>query len=412
MCNIICLRPGVLPKKKEFETMVYNNWHGYGLILKVDNKLEVIKDVPEENDPEEIWKLLTDNLEAERFLHVRHATAGDIDMDNAHPFPVISTKKTDIWFMHNDTLPEYEPKSIMAIPANDPRKAWSDSRLFVEEFLTPLFAEMRGEPDLTSPMFRKIMQKFWPLNGNRGLLISNRQEPAYLGSWCTKEGQDGFKFPSANDQYFYEVSRGPEKTRIEIKKAEAKRLADAEAAKTGATVNSKVVPFAKGKSRILRNDHFTKASGMTQAWSDIANDPALYDPENLLALSNATASEMEGLMQKLGDDVVYFILYLTNAVRDNIEENQRLTTKLDAASKLIARHKKFYPDLPLKLQGLDENEFYDLPGKFTPEEKEERASVSDQLVENYIEQKFPSSDVQFVGESFPSAEVVLNGTVG
>lgn len=78
MCSIIYLKPNAMIPYEMLENAVYNNWHSYGLVTKVDGKLDIKKKVPEsgEVDPKEVFKLLQDDIEYERFLHLRHNTAG------------------------------------------------------------------------------------------------------------------------------------------------------------------------------------------------------------------------------------------------------------------------------------------------------------------------------------------------
>lgn len=368
MCNIFWLQPGVMPKQEEFYNCVWNNWHGFGLILKENNKLQVYKEVPEENDPKQLWELLWDNRDVERYLHVRHATSGGVDKENAHPFPIISSKKGDVWFMHNGTLNEFNPKVMAAIKAGDPREKWSDSRFFAEEILTPFMGELKSGADIHSGIFKRTIARFWPQHDNRGILISSTQNPLILGSWCTRHSEDGKEYASANNTYFDAVTRGPEYDR-------RKKIAEEERRKKAEAVNSNITPFEGGsssKNRKLKNDHFTKVYGVTQEFRSIVDDPELYENENLMFLCNITAVEMELLMQKLGDDVVYFILYLTNALRDHVQENETLTRKNDSATKMIATMKTELQGLRRKVAQLQVN-----GGELD--------------VSSYIENQFPAS---------------------
>ena len=87
MCVIIVMPPNAQINKDHLFNSVYNNWHSYGLILKDQNsKLQVLKDCPEGgNGPELIWKLLENNKDVERILHLRHNTRGATNMMNAQP---------------------------------------------------------------------------------------------------------------------------------------------------------------------------------------------------------------------------------------------------------------------------------------------------------------------------------------
>ncbi len=351
MCNIFWLSSGVMPKEEEFYNCVYNNWHGYGLITKVGKALDVKREVPEENDPKMLWDLLKDNLEYERFLHLRHATAGDLSLDNAHPFPVISSNKGDVWFMHNGALPGMDPKQIATIPKDDPREKWSDTRYWVETFLTPYLGSLKTV-DIHDATLKKIVGMAWAAN-NRGILISSTQKAATLGAWVTMKGENDEIYYSANDTYFKNVERGPEKLRRDKIRAEA-------AAKE--VSNSNVIPFGDGKQGKLRSEHFTKVYGVTPQFKTIINDPELYEDSNLEFLCNLSPLELYHLIDKLDanpeeKDSVHFFGYILNAIHEKIAENRQLHRKLLSAGKLIEHHRKLYPDLPKKTQGFESDPY-------------------------------------------------------
>lgn len=352
MCQVFWLAPNVMPKKEDFYNCVYNNWHGYGLVTKVGKKLDIKRAVPAENDPAELWGMLEENLEYERFLHLRHATAGDLSLINAHPFDVISSSKGDVVFMHNGSLSGQDPKTMAAISADDPRKKWSDTKYWVETFLTPYLASLKTV-DIHDANLKMIIGTFWQQN-NRGILISSHQKPATLGTWVTMKGEDEKVYFAANDTYFRDVIRGPEKDRREKIKSEARQREVA---------NGNVIPFGDGKNLQgkLRSEHFTKVFGVTQQFKDIINDPALYEDSNLEFLCNLTPMEVAYMFDKLDaneeKDSWHFIGYILNSIHEKISENRQLRRKVESASKLIEMHRKIYPDLPKKTQGLETDPF-------------------------------------------------------
>ena len=144
MCNILLLKPGQMPYKEEFINMCYNNWHSYGLVVKVDGKLDIKRHVPEsEIDPLELWNLIEKDRQYERLVHVRHTTAGATNLDNCQPFDVFyqehkGKNPTNIVFAHNGTLYDYKSKKWddKGIQMDDPDGP-SDTKNFVDQVLIP-----------------------------------------------------------------------------------------------------------------------------------------------------------------------------------------------------------------------------------------------------------------------------------
>lgn len=342
MCDILWLKPGIMPKDDEFENIVYNNWHGWGLILRDGNgRLEVMRDNPVENDPEELYELIDKNRDLERFLHLRHATAGDIEMHNIHPFEVITTNKGQLLFMHNGMMSEYDPKFISNPEHPAVKGGWSDTRYFQESVLTPICGALKDPLDIWSPGFRKIVSKFWPTN-NRGLLVTNKGA-CTMGTWITRQGARGEDYLCANDTYSAKVIRGPEFERREsARKFKEQQERDERAKEAG---NSNVVPFVQGPHH-LRSDQFTKVYGTTLFLDNIRENPDLYNLENLAKLANATAPELEQLVEKLGDDLVPWLMYVTEALGSCSQANSELEDKLIRATKLIATLRRLDPSLP------------------------------------------------------------------
>lgn len=348
MCNILWLKPGQMPTDDDFENMVYNNWHGWGLVLRDGNgKLQVMKGNPEENDPEELYELIDKNRDLERFLHVRHATAGGVELENIHPFEIISTNKGQLLFMHNGTMSEYNPEYITDKTHVAVREGWSDTRYFAESVLTPVMDMMKNPLDIWAVGFVKAMGKLWPLN-NRGLLITNKGART-LGVWEQREDTVGNKFLTSNTTYFNAVTRGPEFDRRESarKFAETQKRIEEENRRKEAGEDN-VVPFQAGGSKFtqLRSDHFTKVFGTTRFLKELRENPQLYNADNLAALATATAAELDGLVEALGPDLVPWLMYVTEALSEAVEKNKELEDKVVRATKFIATLRRLEPSLP------------------------------------------------------------------
>lgn len=346
VCDILWLKPGMMPKESDFENIVYNNWHGWGLVLRDGNgRLEVMKDNPVENDPDELYDLIDRHRDLERFLHLRHATAGEVELDNVHPFEVISTNKGQLLFMHNGMMSEYDPKFIQNPEHPAVKGGWSDTKYFQESVLTPICGALKDPLDIWAPGFRKIMNKFWPTN-NRGILVTNKGA-ATMGTWITRQDVKGKDYLCANDTYSAAVIRGPEFDRRESarKFAEEQVRKEREAAAKEAGTGTNVVPFVHGPHH-LRNDQFTKVYGTTQFLDSIRENPELYSLENLAKLANATAPELEQLVEKLGEDLIPWLMYVTEAIGSCSRSNIELEDKIVRATKLIATLRRLDPSLP------------------------------------------------------------------
>jgi len=155
MCLIIEREPHFELPYKKFETAILNNPDGYGLSFPDDKGLSVFR-TPEEPDPEKLYRLINEELiDKKIMLHLRYTTVGDTILKNAHPFPILEKRVDglDLRMAHNGTLGKYRPKTT---------SVESDTRVFVREFVRPLFKRMaRGmEPDelLNDPFLKKLLE--------------------------------------------------------------------------------------------------------------------------------------------------------------------------------------------------------------------------------------------------------------
>lgn len=138
MCLIIIREPGVVLNKKDFETAVMNNPDGWGLTVPdEDGKLFVVKDLM--SDAEGLYEYIHDEFKDDLImLHLRYTTAGETNLRNAHPFPILEhgADGVDLRMCHNGTLHQFKPK------ATDPNKWESDTRVFTRQFVRPLFKRL------------------------------------------------------------------------------------------------------------------------------------------------------------------------------------------------------------------------------------------------------------------------------
>lgn len=135
MCLIIEREPHFEIPYDKFETAIINNPDGYGLSFPDDDGLSVFR-THLEPDPEKLYRLVNEELiDKKIMLHLRYTTVGETILRNAHPFPVLERNKDgiDLRMAHNGTLGKFRPSK---------GSKESDTRVFVKEFVRPLFKRM------------------------------------------------------------------------------------------------------------------------------------------------------------------------------------------------------------------------------------------------------------------------------
>lgn len=351
MCNILYLKSGQMPDRREFKNMCHNNWHSYGLVTKIDGKLSIIKKVPEggEIDDQEIWDLLVRDKDYERFLHVRHNTAGLTNLENAHPIPIYFEPSTGkhVEFMHNGTMYQYKSKKLSPTGTSiDDDDGPSDTKNYADQVLTPTIAGCNfgtGKADLWHPMIRKILNQFWPTS-NRGVLISGDQAPLLFGDWKEYKVKDSFGkediILSANIDYFPSVTRGPEFDRR--KEEEQKILAAAKGTKKevgGEQKYAVVTPLSKFQFG-LKHGFFSLKDSLV----NVLSDWNVYDRSGATRLGFATKPELEELYQSKSDCITVMDWVFTDYAK-LYEEMMELEEDKDICTKMIATMKGELTDL-------------------------------------------------------------------
>ncbi|PZQ46785.1 MAG: hypothetical protein DI556_19340 [Rhodovulum sulfidophilum] len=357
MCVIITLAPGASINKDQLFNAVYNNWHGFGLLLKDgNNRLELIKEFdPDGTNPERVWKLLEDNKDCYRYLHVRHSTKGATDETNVQPFEIYNSSSRQVYFMHNGTLTGFGgTTSYGQTPSGK-----SDTAEFCEKILAPALLRWSGEngkADYNDELFVKlVVEKQWTYSST-GLFVSNDMEMRRIGNGWSQykhpdESSEGEVWTS-NTSYYDRVQRGPMFQKIEAAKRAAeqaaKEAAQQEAAKDKKEVSNRgssalyddlndEIPFSGGTS--YNPMGFTMGAGGVKEWSqsncnksakvlnavrDVINRWDLDDPDNLANLRNVTYDEwlaivddeneftIAALLEHLSDE--FYKLHLTHRV--------------------------------------------------------------------------------------------------
>jgi hypothetical protein len=376
MCVIVICQPGFTPPKDMIYNAVYNNWNGYGLILKDQKaeKIQVLQKCPEENDPEEIYDLLKDNEDIERILHVRHTTVGDTSFANTQPFCVYNSDTRQSYFMHNGTmgmgydtrpLNEFQEEylDMDGIDQNSSdSKRWA--RFKLQPFLTRVKGGM-GAADTTDPFVVEWLNRIWPNGGSRGLIIHNNLPHFFFGRWEVVSVQSivggkevPIKFYASNDDYFKHVIRGPEFDR----RQEARRKANPPLLESPRGQRGNFTEAPAGVTN-LHCPTFTMRYGISSEIKHIMEDHDVYEPEGYISLANMTFSEMEEFIKETSDQSkAGFIFYLTDHLRTMYVEMHKEIGKRTGLQKEIKSLEKELKNL--------RKEFKEQPTRIYPEEGE------------------------------------------
>ena len=356
MCNIIVLQPGQMPVESDLYNMCYNNWHSYGLVTVIDNKLSIKKKLPAngEIDPKEVYDLLVADRQYTRYLHVRHNTAGATSLENTHPFDVYFSENPhrNVVFMHNGTLYDYKPTVTTATnwksgttyyTSTDNETGDSDTKKFTEEVLQQLAPLCKG--DFSSPTMVMVLKKFWPTTGNRGLIIANDLEPVYLGDWKERADTNGGKYKTSNLDYFDSVTRGPQKSRIEAQKRkeeEEKRKASL----TNGFNDNGSAPFRTDSGNILQLPanwplQFPEYHSVFHLKSDakgLINELDFWERANSVSVGALTHTELENIYSDR-DSCLALMVHIFNDYSSLYDDFCEIKGKHESASKLVAELK-------------------------------------------------------------------------
>jgi len=333
VCVIIHLSPNATMNKEHFYNAVYNNWHGYGVILKDGNgKLQVIKKFdPEGNNPDDIWKIIKDNEDIERFVHVRHCTKGAADEDNTQPFELFASDTRNVWFMHNGTLHNFGN-----FTANSGK---SDTIDFCEKVLEPSLGSWvgpNGIGDYTDPVYQAlVVDKSWN-NSSKGLFVSNNLEPQRIGlGWSEyKHGTDTQgQIWVSNTEYFDRCQRGPmfQKRELERKAKEAEEKEKQKGQEVAVTVSK--FPESPVKQWVGDNN---KSFAVTKAVNDIINTFDLYDPKTVAKLKLVAYDEWVAIIEEQDDFSIAAVLEIfAEHIANLTVVNKALSLKKEKAEKKI-----------------------------------------------------------------------------
>ena len=155
MCLILEREPHFELPYEKFKTAIENNPHGYGLSFPDDKGLTVFR-THKEPDPDKLYRIVNEELiDKKLMLHLRYTTVGKTILRNSHPFPVLerATDGIDLRMAHNGTLNKYRPGK---------ESSESDTRVFVREYVRPLFKRMAKAIDpeelLQDSFIKKLLE--------------------------------------------------------------------------------------------------------------------------------------------------------------------------------------------------------------------------------------------------------------
>ena len=337
MCNIILFKPGQMMSYAKLANCVYNNWHSFGLVTILgEGQMDILRVLPESGEitPEQVIDALNKDLDKHRILHLRHSTAGTVSEENTHPFDVLYQTGKDanhLVFMHNGTLYQYKSKKFVDSKEVDDDDCPSDTKKFVDQILTPFFANSKVI-DIHSAFFKKMMHTIWPGTNNRGLLISNRQAPVFLGEWKTYKDGDQ-EFTVANTDYFETTTRGPEHVRRLL--LEKKKQAQ----------NSSVKHTSIGSTPLLQDYRDFSPKKLKGFFSlrdtpdNIMDDWEVYERDGMTQLGMLTKQEIS-MIADHPSVAISLMEYVFTDYASMFEELAEITEKHHRASKIIEQMKK------------------------------------------------------------------------
>lgn len=154
MCVIISRNAGVKIPADMIEQACDINKHGWGLMYAKKGKLHIDRSLKQPNDPKEVMDKLQSLGDRHVYLHLRHATVGEINAENSHPFTILTRKRhgVDLAMMHNGTLFTYKPE---VTNTKD-----SDTLMFVRQMVAPLAQRVNafcGQKVLFDKFFTQII---------------------------------------------------------------------------------------------------------------------------------------------------------------------------------------------------------------------------------------------------------------
>jgi hypothetical protein len=182
MCLIIH-KPASLELHESWLRDFYvRNKDGYGFMYSEGGRLYVHKSL---GDVERFVTAFKARMGKELLVHLRMRTHGDIDLDNCHPYEVLTPALGGVlgavWMMHNGVLSS----------GNQADTKKSDTWHYIQNVMVPL---LRRDPELLlEPAFQKLVKgdighsnKFTFMTSRGDVVIINREAGSdYNGAWMS-----------------------------------------------------------------------------------------------------------------------------------------------------------------------------------------------------------------------------------
>lgn len=175
MCLIVVSDRGFADLPDHWVERVHaENPDGFGAMWVDGCRVRVRHDAPA--NPAALRRLLRE-LPRDRqvAVHLRMRTAGEVSLDNTHPFPVRHRDGT-LWLMHNGTFAEH---------ADCPREA--DTRRWIRNELEPMLAS----DDRPWTEFRDVVRDKASASGSRLVLMDDAARTLIVDSAASGRGGDG-----------------------------------------------------------------------------------------------------------------------------------------------------------------------------------------------------------------------------
>lgn len=139
MCILIHHPVGTQLTDEHFADFYEKNPDGFGAIINVGHKVDIIKRVGTLNEIQRLYQKHVAGREA--IIHMRWRTHGEIDLHNCHPYEVVP----GLWMAHNGVLSHGNTA--------DPSK--SDTWHYINDVLRPLL--LKDDQLIHEPAFQKLV---------------------------------------------------------------------------------------------------------------------------------------------------------------------------------------------------------------------------------------------------------------
>lgn len=182
MCLIIHKPAAVTFTDDWLRDFYSKNRDGYGFMYAVDGKLHIHKSL---GKVERFVESFRERETNEMIIHLRMRTHGDIDLDNCHPYEVLTATEGQelgaVWMVHNGILTH----------GNSADTKKSDTWHYIRNYLAPI---LRESPNLLfNPSFQKLItsdiggsNKFaFMTSSGKSVILNKSAGVEWMGAWMS-----------------------------------------------------------------------------------------------------------------------------------------------------------------------------------------------------------------------------------